>query len=80
MTGPHRAFLARRHASASDLNAAREALTKLEKVSIRNTGVKDLKPLLQSKKLKLLDVGGSPIDDTHQLDPLVATGLKIKTS
>ncbi len=55
-------------------------LTKLEKVSIRNTGVKDLKPLLSSKKLKLLDVGGSPIDDTHQLDPLVATGLKIKTS
>jgi len=55
-------------------------LTKLEHVSIRNTGVKDLKPLLQSKHLKSLDVGGSPIEDTHQLDSLVATGLKIKTS
>ena len=55
-------------------------LTKLEHLSIRNTGVKDLKPLLGAKKLKSLDVGGSPIEDTHVLDPLVAGGLKIKTS
>ncbi|HEX7666454.1 MAG TPA: leucine-rich repeat domain-containing protein, partial [Polyangiaceae bacterium] len=55
-------------------------LTKLEKVSLRNTGVKDLKPLLACKKLQTLDVGGSPVEDTHVLDPLSSHGLKIKTS
>lgn len=65
--------------SVNDLSPLAK-LTKLEHVSIRNTGVKDLKPLLGAKKLKSLDVGGSPIEDTHVLDPLVATGLKIKTS
>jgi hypothetical protein len=53
-------------------------MTKLEKLSIQRTKVKDASPLKALKKLKFLYVNGTPADeDGMTLAPIRGKGTKV---
>jgi hypothetical protein len=55
-------------------------LTKLERLSLKNTKVKDVRALAPVKSLKFLYVGGTPVaDDPMSLGPVRANGTKVTT-
>jgi internalin A len=52
-------------------------LKKLERLSVKKTGVKDLAPLSQLKTLKFLYIADTPVTDITPVQPLIASGLKL---
>jgi internalin A len=52
-------------------------LKKLEKLSLKKTGVKSLAPLSQMKTLRFLWIADTPVSDITPVQPLVARGLKL---
>jgi internalin A len=52
-------------------------LKKLEKLSLKKTGVKSLAPLAQMKTLRFLWIADTPVSDITPVQPLVAHGLKL---
>ena len=53
------------------------SMKKLERLSIKNTGVKSLAPVAQIKTLKYLYIADTPITDITPVQSLVSNGLKL---